>query len=87
MYFINKRIYKLLIGMSCGFLLTKSLDLPLYYFPFSPYVRLCCIDNGYREAFGLVKDSIQEMLEDFYCKLKRVLIITSTFELCCRHRI
>jgi hypothetical protein len=32
--FYNKRIHKLMTGMSCGFLLTKSLDLPLYYFPF-----------------------------------------------------
>jgi hypothetical protein len=39
-------------GMSCGFLLTKSSDLPLYYFPFSPYVRLCYIDSGYCEASG-----------------------------------
>jgi hypothetical protein len=31
---------------------------------FSPYIRLCCIDSGYREVSGLVEDSIQEMLED-----------------------
>jgi hypothetical protein len=34
MCFINKRIHKLMTGMSCGFLLTKSSDLPLYYFLF-----------------------------------------------------
>jgi hypothetical protein len=32
--FYNKRIHKLMTGTSCGFLLTKSSDLPLYYFPF-----------------------------------------------------
>jgi hypothetical protein len=42
--------------------LTKS-SLVLFHF-FSPYVQLCCIDSGYCEASGLVKDSIQEMLED-----------------------
>jgi hypothetical protein len=37
---------------------------PCIIFLFSPYVQLCCIDSRYREAFGLVKDSIQEILED-----------------------
>jgi hypothetical protein len=41
-----------MMGTSCGFLLTKSSDLPLYYFFFFflhiyDYV---VIDSGYREA-------------------------------------
>ena len=39
-------------GTSYGFLLTKSLD------------DYAVIDSRYREAFGLVQDSIREMLED-----------------------
>ena len=51
-------------SMSCGFLLAKSLDLPLYYFPFFLYMYdYAVIDSVYREASGLVEDSIQEMLE------------------------
>ena len=51
--------------MSCGFLLTKSLDLPLYYFPFFLYMYdYAILDNGYREISGLVEDLIWEVLED-----------------------
>ena len=52
-------------GTSCEFLLTKSLDLPLYYFPFFLYIYdYAVIDSGYHEASGLVKDSIRKMLKD-----------------------
>ena len=53
------------MGMSCGFLLTKSSNLPLVLFPFFLHMYdYAIIDNGYREASDLVGDSIQEMLED-----------------------
>jgi hypothetical protein len=40
-------------GTPCGFLLTKSSDLPLYYFPFFLYMYdYTVIDSGYREASG-----------------------------------
>jgi hypothetical protein len=52
-------------GTSCGFLLTKSLDLPLYY---SPFFSICMIilllDSVYHGASDLVEDSIQEIIED-----------------------
>jgi hypothetical protein len=50
---------------SCGFLLTKSSDLPLYYFPFfSIYtIMLFQIVDTLKHPI-LVEDSIQEMLED-----------------------
>ena len=52
-------------GTSCEFLLTKSSDLPFYYFPFFLHMyNYVVIDSGYREASGLMEDSIQEMLED-----------------------
>ena len=42
-------------GTSCGFLLTKLSDLPLYYFPFFLYMYdYTIIDSGYHEASGLV---------------------------------
>jgi hypothetical protein len=38
-------------GTSCGFLLTKSSDLSLYYFPFFLHMyNYAIIDSGYREA-------------------------------------
>jgi hypothetical protein len=37
-------------GTSCGFLLTKSSDLPLYYFFFLYMYDYVIIDNGYGEA-------------------------------------
>jgi hypothetical protein len=38
-------------GTSCGFLLTKSSDLLLYYFPFFLHIYdYTIIDSGYREA-------------------------------------
>jgi hypothetical protein len=39
-------------GTSCGFLLTKSLDLPLYYFPFLYMYDYVVLDSGYGEASG-----------------------------------
>jgi hypothetical protein len=40
-------------GTSCGFLLTKSSNLPLYYFPFFLHMYdYTVIDSGYREASG-----------------------------------
>jgi hypothetical protein len=54
-----------MIGTSCGFPLTKSSDLPLYYFPFFLYMYdYVVLDSGYREGSDLVEDSIWEMLED-----------------------
>jgi hypothetical protein len=61
---INPQINDGYVMWSCAFILIKSSDLPLYYFLFSPYVRLCCIDNGYSKASGLVEDLIKKMLED-----------------------
>jgi hypothetical protein len=38
-------------GTSCAFLLTKSSDLPLYYFPFFLHMyNYAIIDDRYREA-------------------------------------
>ena len=52
-------------GTSCVFLLTKSSDLPLYYFLFFLHMYdYAVIDSGYRVASGLVEDLIHEMLED-----------------------
>ena len=59
-------------GTSCGFLLTKSSELPLYYFLFFlltksselPLYDYAVIDSGYREASGLMEDSIWKVLED-----------------------
>ena len=42
--------------MSCALLLTKSLDLPLYYFPFFLYMYdYAIINSGYREASSYVR--------------------------------
>ena len=41
-------------GTSCAFILTKSSDLPLYYFPFFP------ICNNYVVIDSLVKDEYCE---------------------------
>ena len=42
-------------GMSYAFLLTKSSDLPLYYFPFFLHMfDYTVIDSGYREASSYV---------------------------------
>jgi hypothetical protein len=42
-------------GTSCGFLLTKSSDLPLYYLHFFLHMYdYAVIDSGDREAFGYV---------------------------------
>jgi hypothetical protein len=50
--------------MSCAFILTKSLDLPLYYFPFfSIYIIMLLYIVDHEES-SFVEDSIQEMLED-----------------------
>ena len=50
---------------SCEFLLTKSSNLPLYYFFFFlQRYDYAVIDSGYREASGLVEDSIRKVLED-----------------------
>jgi hypothetical protein len=50
---------------SCGFLLTKSSDLPLYYFSFFSIctIMLLYIVDTVKHPV-LVKDSIQKMLED-----------------------
>ena len=57
-----------MIGTSCGFLLTKLSNLPLYYyflfFLFFHMYNYAVIGSGYREVSNLVEDSIQEMLED-----------------------
>jgi hypothetical protein len=39
-------------GTSCGFLLTKSSDLPLYYFFFLHIYDYAVIDSGYHKAFS-----------------------------------
>jgi hypothetical protein len=52
MCFINKKIHKLMTGTSCGFLLTKSSDLPLYYFFFFHMYDYAVLGSGYREASG-----------------------------------
>jgi hypothetical protein len=42
-----------MMGTSYGFLLTKSSDLPLYYFPFFFHMyNYAVIDSGYCEASG-----------------------------------
>ena len=54
-----------MMGMSYGFLLTKSSDLPLYYFSFFLHMYdYVVIDSGYHEAFSLVEDLIWKVLED-----------------------
>jgi hypothetical protein len=51
MCFINNRVHHLMIGMSCAFLLTKLLDLPMYYFPFFLHMfKYDVIDSGYCEV-------------------------------------
>jgi hypothetical protein len=52
-------------GTSCAFILTKSSDLPLYYFPFfSIYtiMPLYIVDTVKHPV--MLEDSIREMLED-----------------------
>ena len=54
-----------MMGTSCEFLLTKSSNLPLYYFSFFLYMYdYAVIDGGYREASGFVEDLIWKVLED-----------------------
>ena len=44
-----------MIGTSCAFLLTKSSDIPLYYFLFFLHMfNYAIIDSGYREASGYI---------------------------------
>jgi hypothetical protein len=44
-----------MMGTSCVFLLTKSSDLPLYYFYFFLHMyNYVIIDSGYRETSGYV---------------------------------
>jgi hypothetical protein len=53
MCFVNKRNHILMTGTSCGFLLIKSSDLPLYYFPFFLHMyNYVVLDSGYRESLG-----------------------------------
>ena len=53
----------LMMGTSCAFLLTKSLDLPLYYFLFFIHMfNYVVIDSEYREVSDYVEGL--EMLED-----------------------
>ena len=52
-------------GKSCGFLLTKSSDLPLYYYIF--FLQMydyVVIDSEYHETSDLMEDSIRKVLED-----------------------
>ena len=51
-------------GMSCGFILTKLSDLPLYYFSFFHMYNYVVIDSGYHETSDLVEDLIWKVLED-----------------------
>jgi hypothetical protein len=49
--FYNKRIHKLMTSTSCGFLLTKSSDIPLYYFSFFLHIYdYAVLDSKYREV-------------------------------------
>ena len=76
------------MGMPCAFLLTKLSDLPLYYFLFFFFFHMynyVVIDSGHREASGYCWRIRSERCLKIYCKLKWVLMVTSTFELCCRH--
>ena len=46
---------------SCALLLTKSSDLPLYYFHFFLHMyNYAIIDSGYRKTFGYVGGFDQE---------------------------
>jgi hypothetical protein len=49
--------------MSCAFILTKSLDLPLYFPFFTIYIIMLLYIVDHEES-SFVEDSIQEMLED-----------------------
>ena len=52
-----------MMGTSCAFLLTKLLDLPLYYFPFFSIcttMLLLIVDTT--KHLIIVEDSIREML-------------------------
>jgi hypothetical protein len=52
-------------GTSYAFILTKSMDLSLYYFLFFLHIyNYVVLESGYREASSLVENSIQEMLEN-----------------------
>jgi hypothetical protein len=85
LYMLYKQLSSLLMtGTSCAFLLTKSSDLPLYFF----FLHICnytVIYNDYHEAFDYVGGFDERCLRT-YCKLKQVLMITNIFELCCRLR-
>jgi hypothetical protein len=52
-------------GTSYAFILTKSSDLLLHYFPFFFICTIMLFYSGYHEAFDPGEDSIQEMLEDW----------------------
>ena len=64
MCYINKRIHKLMTSTSCGFLFTKLSAYSCILFLFLHMYDCVVIDSGYREASGLVEDSIQKVLED-----------------------
>jgi hypothetical protein len=56
-------------GTSCAFILTKSLDLPLYYFHCFFVYNYAVIDNLAQKMdtikhLVLMEDSTQEMLDD-----------------------
>jgi hypothetical protein len=75
--FYSKRIHKLITGTLCGFLLTKSSDLPFYYFLFfSIYTIMLLYIVDTMKHPVLVEDSIQEMLEDLL-QAYVVLMVTS----------
>jgi hypothetical protein len=72
-------------GTSCVFIFTKLPDLPLHYYFFLHMYNYVIIDNlvedrchkasGYHEGFD------SRYLRT-YCKLRQVLIVTSTYGLC-----
>jgi hypothetical protein len=65
MRFINKRIYKLMIGISCGFLLTKLSNLPLYYFPFFSICTIMLLEIVVTvKHLVMLEVSIWEVFED-----------------------
>ena len=57
MWFINNWVHNLMTGMLCTFILTKLLDLPLYYFHIFSHTYICVVidslvDDRYHEIFG-----------------------------------
>ena len=64
-FYKKKKIHKLKMDTSCAFILTKSSDLPLYYFLFfsiCTIMMLQIVDTV--KYLVMLEDSIREMLED-----------------------